>query len=265
MSRILRHKNLATKFQILVEIAAGQPNITQKDMAERLGITPQAVSDYVGELKDEHWVVSEGRSKYRLTNEAVNWILSMTAELHSYLEFVGKAITRVTTCTAVAACDLTQGQTVRLYMEDGLLFAGSTTPQDEAGTTGTAASDAGQGQDVGVSNLSGVMDLQPGTVKIHRVPNVRRGGSSTVDAARLREAASRHPFLGAIGIEALAALRRAGLEPGSFYGVTEAVVEAARSGLSSTVACVDDELPRLLSRLAEEGIEYRLADSSAAQ
>jgi putative transcriptional regulator len=146
-------------------------------------------------------------------------------------------------------------------MESGLLYADAAT-REEAGTTGTAAADAGRGQDVGVSNLSGVMDLQPGTVEIHRVPNVRQGGSADANIAGLREAASRSPLLGAIGIEALAALRRAGLEPGVFYGVIEAVVEAARSGLSSTVICVDNELPRLLGRLGEEGIEYRLTGSS---
>ncbi len=260
MTDILRHRNLATRFQILVEIAAGQPSITQKDIAERLSITPQAVSDYIGRLKDARWVVSEGRSKYRVTNEAVNWILEMTGGLHAYLDFVGKAVTRVTTCTAVAACDLAQGQKVRLYMEDGLLFATAAT-RKETGTTGTAVAEAVQGQDVGVSDLSGVMDLQPGTVEIYRVPNVKRGGSASVDTATLRKAVTGNTLLGAIGIEALTALRRAGLEPGCFYGVTEAVVEAARSGLSSTVVCVDDEVPRLLSRLEEDGVEYRLADS----
>jgi len=44
---ILRNKNLATRFQILVEIAASQPNIQQKNVARRFNLTPQAVSDYI--------------------------------------------------------------------------------------------------------------------------------------------------------------------------------------------------------------------------
>ena len=47
MAEVLRSKNLATKFQILLEVAANQPNIQQKDIAGKLNITPQAVSGYV--------------------------------------------------------------------------------------------------------------------------------------------------------------------------------------------------------------------------
>jgi len=46
MAEVLRSKNLATKFQILLEVAANQPNIQQKDIASRLNITSQAVSEY---------------------------------------------------------------------------------------------------------------------------------------------------------------------------------------------------------------------------
>ncbi|MGB2855833.1 MAG: winged helix-turn-helix transcriptional regulator, partial [Dehalococcoidia bacterium] len=47
MTQLLRSINLATKFQILVEVAANQPDIQQRDIAERLDLSPQAVSDYV--------------------------------------------------------------------------------------------------------------------------------------------------------------------------------------------------------------------------
>jgi putative transcriptional regulator len=42
MVEILQNKNSATRFQILVEIAASGPNIQQKDIATKLGVTPQA-------------------------------------------------------------------------------------------------------------------------------------------------------------------------------------------------------------------------------
>jgi len=75
MAQILQDKSLATKFQILVEIAAGQPDIQQKDIARRLNVTPQWVSEYIVRLVEDGWVISEGRSKYRVTNEGVNWLL----------------------------------------------------------------------------------------------------------------------------------------------------------------------------------------------
>ncbi len=58
MVEILRNKNLTTKFQILVEIASKQPNIQQKDIAKKLKITPQAVSDYIKQLLKDGFPIS---------------------------------------------------------------------------------------------------------------------------------------------------------------------------------------------------------------
>jgi len=49
---ILRSKREATRFQILVEIAEHQPSVRQQEIAEILGVTPQAVSEYIRELVD---------------------------------------------------------------------------------------------------------------------------------------------------------------------------------------------------------------------
>jgi putative transcriptional regulator len=123
MAQILKSKNLATKFQIMVEIAAHQPNIQQKDIAPRLGITSQAVSEYIRELIKDGWLSSEGRSRYKVTNEGVDWILQMSRQLHSYAWFVSKAVADISTTTAIADSNLSAGQPASLHMKNGLLFA----------------------------------------------------------------------------------------------------------------------------------------------
>ena len=60
--------------------------------------------------------------------------------------------------------------------------------------------------------------------------------------------------------EALAALRQIGTDPDYFYGVKEAVVEAACTGLSPVVVCVDSQTSDLLQRLREGNIDYELID-----
>ncbi len=50
---ILRSKKESTRFQILVEIAAHQPDVRQKEIADKIGITPQGVSEYIRELVSE--------------------------------------------------------------------------------------------------------------------------------------------------------------------------------------------------------------------
>jgi len=257
MTQILRSKNLATKFQILVEIAANQPDIQQRDIAKRLGLSPQAVSDYVGALVKDGWIVSEGRSRYRVTKEGVDWMLKGLREWQSYSNTVQKAVASISVCAAVADCDLSQGQKVGLVMRDGLLFA---TENPEAGARGVAVSDARKGEDVGISEIDGIVELGIGKVTILKVPGIQRGGSGHTDLDRLKEAVQGRGAVGAIGIEALIALRRIDVEPTFFYGVREAVVEAAYSDLSPVVVCVDDDTSDLLRRLEEKNIDYELLD-----
>jgi len=95
MAQILQSKNLATKFQILLEIAASQSNIQQKNIAEKLNITPQAVSEYVKELISDGWLASQGRSRYKVTKEGVDWILQMARQLQSYCSFVNKVVSDI--------------------------------------------------------------------------------------------------------------------------------------------------------------------------
>ena len=257
MTQLLRSINLATKFQILVEVAANQPDIQQRDIAERLDLSPQAVSDYVRELVKDGWLVSEGRSKYRVTREGVGWLLGELREWQSYSDTVQKAIASVSVSAAVAGCDISEGQKVGLLMRDGLLFA---TADLNTGAGGVAVCDAREGEDVGVSNIDGIVPLDIGKVTVLRVPGIPKGGSRQADFNRLKKVVKGRRLVGTIGIEALVALRKVGIEPAYLYGVREAVVEAARSGVSPVVVCVDDDISALLRMLEEKGIDYEILD-----
>lgn len=262
MVRVLQDKSLSTKFRILVELAEGQPSIQQKDIASRLGVTPQAISQYIEKLIEDGWVVSDGRSKYRVTREGVNWILTILRELESYSALAERVVTNLTICTAVADCDLSQGQTVGLEMKSGLLLA---TRVVGKGAKGVAVSDAKKGEDVGISNVEGIVELQTGKITILKVPGIQKGGSKRVDLAKLKEEIGEAPLLGAAGIEALMALKRIDVTPQYFYGVKESTVEAARSGLSPVVVCVEEDVPGLVQRLTEDNLSYELLDLEAEE
>jgi putative transcriptional regulator len=258
MAQILKSKNLATKFQIMVEIAAHQPNIQQKDIAPRLGITSQAVSEYIRELIKDGWLSSEGRSRYRVTKEGVDWILQMSRQLHSYAWSVSKVVADISTTAAIAASDLSVGQPASLYMQDGLLFASDVI--SNKGAKGITITDAKKGQDVGIRNIEGVIKLEPAKVMIGKIPNVQDGGSRSIDLARLEREVKKARLVGALGTEALVALSQMGLKPDYIHGVSEAVVEAAYCGLSSLVVCSEDKVALLVQRLEEENLEYQIID-----
>jgi putative transcriptional regulator len=258
MAQILKSKNLATKFQIMVEIAAHQPNIQQKDIAPRLGITSQAVSEYIRELIKDGWLSSQGRSRYRVTNEGVDWILQMSRQLHSYAWSVSKVVADISITAAIADSDLLIGQPASLYMKDGLLFASDAI--GDKGAKGIIVTEAKKGQDVGIRNIQGVIKLEPAKVIIGKVPNVQDGGSRRTNLARLEREVKKARLVGTLGTEALVALMQIGVKPDYVHGVREAAIEAAYCGLSFLIVCTEDKISILVQRLAEENLGYEIVD-----
>jgi putative transcriptional regulator len=258
MVQILQSKNLATKFQIMVEIAAHQPTIQQKNIAQKLGITSQAVSEYIKELIKDGWVSSEGRSRYRVTKEGVDWILQMSRQLHSYAWSVSKVVTDISTITAIADSDLSVGQPASLYIRDGLLFASK--DAKGKGARGIAVTGAKKGEDVGIRNIQGVLKLEPAKVKIAKVPNVQDGGSRNTNLTQLEKEVKKARLVGALGTEALVVLRQIGIKPDYIHGVREAAIEAAYCGLPFLVVCSDDKVSILVPRLEEENLDYTVID-----
>jgi putative transcriptional regulator len=257
---VLRGSKISTLFQILVEIAKNQPNIRQTEIAEKLGITPQAVSECVRRLVSEGYVSSSGPVSYEVTPQGIEWILKGAEELKGYCRFISEeVVTDISTWSAIADEDLKEGERVTLYLEGGLLYAGKGKKGQASGITISAAK---KGEDVGVSNLSGLIDLEPGSVTICKVPRVKRGGTRNLDLEKLRREVKGKEYVGALGIEALVALRKIGRRPDVHFGVKEAAIEAAQHGLSTVVVGVDDEVPLLVERLEREEIHYEVRDLS---
>ena len=258
MVNILQSKRDSSRFQILVEIAAHQPNLRQKEVAARLGVTPQAISEYIKELVADGLVSTDGRMRYSITKEGVEWLLDGAAELKRYARVVmEEIISHVSVWTALAELDLAEGERVSLEMRNGLLYANKNQGIDASGIT---ISDAKAGEDVGVSDLKGLISLEEGKITVCKVPRVQAGGSRKVDVDLLKGIISGDRMIGALGIEALVALRKTGWEPDVIFGAKESVVEAAYHGIDSVIVSVDEQVPSLLERLESEGLKYELKD-----
>jgi len=257
MVQILQNKKTATVFQILVEVARSQPNIPQKLIAAKIGVTPQAVSEHIRELTRQGYLESPGRSRYRISPEGVNFILKMAGEIEEYSAQVAKAVTRIAVTTALAKEDIASGQKVKLYMHDGLLHAAGTGP---GSAQGTAISNAREGEDVGVSHLEGIVALEPGKVTVAVVPGIEKGGSKVADLGGLKKLCRRHKMILTVGLEALAALRKIGIEPACLYAPIPATIEATQAGLSPLMVCAETELNNLSTKLSEANLKYFTAD-----
>jgi putative transcriptional regulator len=258
MTSVLQSKRESSRFQILVEIAAHQPNLRQKEVAERLGVTPQAISEYIKELVADGLVTTDGRMRYSITKEGVEWLLESAAELKRYARVVmEEIISHVSVWTAIAEEDLAEGERVSLEMRSGLLYANK---KEGIEASGIVIGDAKAGEDVGVSDLRGLISLEEGRILLCKVPRVQSGGSRRVDLQSLSHQLSKARMVGCLGIEALVALRKVGREPDIIFGAKEFAVEAAYHGISSVIVSVDEQIPGLLTRLESEGLKYELID-----
>jgi len=257
MVEILRNKNLATKFQILAEIANSGPHIQQRDIAKKLEVTPQAISEYIGQLVKDGLLNVDRHAKYKVTNEGVNWIIKMLKDLKNYSDFIVEAVTNISVSTAIAESPLLKGQQVGLGMKNGLLVA---TGKIGSGARGVAFSNAKSEEDIGIKDIEGIVELKAGKVTILKVPNTQRGGSRMVDLERAKGLLKEKQIVGAIGIEALVTLKKAGAAMIHFFGVKEAIGESAQHGMNPLVACVEDEISGLIKKLEEGNIVYELVD-----
>lgn len=252
---VLDRKSEVTRFQILVEVAASQPQIKQSQIASSLGITPQAVSEYIKEMVAGGMIRSGGRGQYTVTPLGVESIIQGARELKEYSDYVlTRVVGQVSVWAAIAHDAVRKGDKVYLTMEDGLLYAG---PRG-GGASGSAINDAAAGEDVGVSGLAGLIALEQAPVTVVKVPSIANGGSHAVDADALKRAVE--GVAGAVGIEALAALRKTDIEPDAFFGAQEAIVEAAIKGVRGTLVVSEEAAPQAIQRLESAGLEYRVVD-----
>ncbi|WP_123538382.1 DUF7839 domain-containing protein [Halosimplex salinum] len=257
---VLRSKRNATRYQILVEIAERQPAVNQQEIADAIGITAQAVSDYLQDLVGQGYVDKHGRGRYEVTKEGVDWLISQTDELRTFVRHVSEdVIGQVEIETAIATTDVAEGETVSLTMRDGVLRAMA---GDTGSATAVAVTDAEAGRDVGITNFEGVVDYDLGTVTAVSVPQVQNGGSAVVDAERVADLADAHDLLAVAGVEAVAAADAADLDPDIRFGSPAAVQEAATKGLDVLLLSATDALSTHTDKLRDQNVSYEVVDAA---
>lgn len=260
MSEVLENQRAATQFRVLVAVAERQPAVSQGEIAGAVGLTAQAVSDHIQALSDRGYLNKDGRSRYNVTKEGVNWLLGEAASLRQFLEHVtGDVLGTVREDAAIAQDDIAAGQTVSLTLQDGLLHAAA---GDEGAATGTATTAAPAGTDVGVTDFAGLIDIEPGTVTIVQVPAIANGGSRNVDADVIASHGSAADLVLGAGVEAVVALQQADVTPKTVFAVDAVATDAAQRGLDVLVAATAGTTARLIDSVTDAGIEYELIDQS---
>jgi putative transcriptional regulator len=258
---VFESKRTATMYRILVEIAKRQPAVSQQEIADEIGVTAQAVSDYLQELVERDFVHKEGRGRYEITNEGVDWVISETDALRGFVEHVSEEVLEgVDVETAIATTDIAEGTNVSLTMRDGMLHA---IPGETGNATAVAVTDAAAGEDIGVTNFEGVIEYDFGTVTVVSIPPVQEGGSSAVDAEAIAEHAGDHDLVAVDSPEADTVATAGGLEPDIRFGTAAAVQEAATKGLDVLLLVVRTRVSAHTDPLREQNVSYEVLDPAA--
>ncbi len=254
---VFKSKKTAMKFMIMRELAFFTPTPNQKEIAEKLGVTPQAISEYFRELINDGFITVKGRGDYEITGKGLDWLSHRARELFRFSEDTFKRIiSKTPVIVAISKDRLTEGDTVELTVEDGIVYAYFS----EKGSC-RALTSGNFGDEIAVKPSSPEISLKKGEVIIVKVPDAIEGGSRKLNLKKLKKLVNENKdlFCAAFGVESLVALRKVGIEP-IFFGSRETVVEAAHHGVSSIFLCVESGLPGVIKRLEEENIQFTIVN-----
>jgi len=178
----LRDLKRNTELLILVHILES-PSPRLKNIAYELGITVQAVSQYVAAMRREG-LLREYSGKLRPTRKGMQLLQEHFGKLKEEIDAVLRRIRVIDRCVAIAGKRIEKGEKVGLIMEDGMLMA---FPSQKSASTGRAIEAADEGDDVLVGGLEGIVDLELGKLLVLEAPSEVDGGSKTANIERARD------------------------------------------------------------------------------
>ena len=259
--KVFKKKGELTRFQILAEIAREQPHLRQKDIAKKLGITVQAVSENIKSLVDDGFVeTGMGNARYKITKRGIEKVKNEAVNLRKYADNVLDTMnTYKSVWPAIAREDMKSGETVWLEMENGILYAGKEKKSAYAEVLKTAS----KGDDVALVKLGGTIKLEPGQVVIIQVPTINDGGSNACDLERIMEIYERgFDRVGIMGTVSRVVTNKLGIVTDFEFGTPNATVAAAKRGLNVLVFAVGKMSKSLIRKLENEGLKYTVEDVS---
>jgi putative transcriptional regulator len=184
--KVFRERGELTRFQILYEISKRESNLRQTVIAKHLGLTIQAISENIKQLIKEGYITAgkNGRSAYSITLKGISRIKHENSILKEYTDDVFNTMNYYKSIwSAIASEDLKKGELVGLFMDDGVLHAG----KKEQNATALTLTSASKNEDIGLINLSGIIEIKTGQVELISLPSIKEGGTRVADLKLIKE------------------------------------------------------------------------------
>lgn len=263
--KVLKRKGDLTRFQILGEIARSQPHLRQKDIADKMGITVQAVSENIKGLIDEGFIESgAGRSRYKITKRGIERLKREAMILRKYADEVLDTMNSYKSIwPAIANEDLKAGDEVSLFMDGGTLYASKSlySPKKNDNAYAEVLTEALKGEDVALGGLGGIIKLDLGNVVILVLPTINEGGSRACDLNKVKGIHEKgFDRVGIMGTVSRGVVDKVGINVDFEFATPQSTVAAAKRGLNVLVFAVGKMTNSITRRLEVEGIHYTLED-----
>lgn len=242
------HEILPKKYTILMEIATEEYH-TLNQIAEKIGITKQGVYEYLKKMREEGLIeIIEG--KYKATVKGIEILFSYLDELDKYLHEKRQKLKMIKCSPAIAGEDISKGEKVFLKMENGYLYAYK---NKKTLATAEAIENALKGEDVGVKNIEGIIDLSLGKIFLFSLPSITKGGSKKVNLEKLRKKLEEVKVdkTGITDIVGKIALEKLKKNYDFEFSPIQASIEIAQKGLNVALIGDEKEIKYVVSKIEE--------------
>jgi predicted transcriptional regulator len=178
----LRDLRTNTELLLLAELLK-HPSARLKELSGKLGITVQAVSQYLSAMRKEG-LVRESGDQIRPSRKGMQQLQEHFTSLKGEVDGILRSISVIDRCVAIAGRKISKGEKIGLVMEDGMLMA---YPRQKSSSTGEALENAEEGDDILVGRLEGIVDLELGKLLVMEAPSELEGGSKAADVERAKQ------------------------------------------------------------------------------
>jgi putative transcriptional regulator len=228
----------------------------QRDIADSLGITVQAVSKHFRRLLAEGLVAFSG-VEYVLTPRGLERMSRYTKFLQTQTRKAASCLRMERLWSAIASKPISAGEEVGLVMKNGVIYAVSRSSED-AKAFGVAVSETAKGEDIALRNMRGTINLRRGTVTVITIPSINQGGSRRVDLVKVRKIYTRFnpQRIGVMGTVARVVANKLNFRVDLEFGVSRSAAMAALRGLDVLVLSTGRMTNRVLEEVEKVNIRH---------
>lgn len=238
--RILRDVREGTKILILLELTRTRHS-RLKGLADKLDLTVAGISEYVGGMTEEGLVKHVG-GEYRATRKGVVFLQERFRTLRTFVESSGREMAIIEETVALAGEDVSEGDKVGLFMENGGLVA----RRRASPSTGVAVIAAKRGDPVRVRDLEGIVDLRPGKISIARLT-----GRTTANGGRRVFRRVRPDVVAAFDLRGQGIAAKLAVDRRIEFAVVPGSIEAAQRGLNVLLLCPEDRVAEVVAAIED--------------